>query len=192
MKRAHREVDKGREAIKAVLRLLPEDDRPHADHRPRRQGDLRGSSARSRRSAVPLYEGMLHARTLAPIRGGPARRERVAGVRVVESEAISTEVIADLGYVEAELNKAAKALEAGKAEGRRRGPPPGPGPGGRLPLSPGRQAAGRGPRCDLAGQAPCEESNAVQAGANLAIARQRLEIYRQVLPEDRRAGGRRR
>jgi hypothetical protein len=35
---------------------------------------------------------------------------------VVESETISTEVTADLDYVEAQVNKAAKALEEKKAE----------------------------------------------------------------------------
>src|SRR4051794_17213355 len=114
-KRARKEVDKGREAIKAVRALLPkttvhtrttapdgkviyEDEREVQDER------------------VPLFEGMLHARTLAPIQEAQRDAGRVAGVRVVESESISTEVMADLGYVEGQLGRAARALDDKKAE----------------------------------------------------------------------------
>jgi len=51
-------------------------------------------------SRILLFEGMLHARTFAPILA--AKREQgpeatdVAGIQVVESEAVTTEVTADL------------------------------------------------------------------------------------------------
>src|SRR4051812_47109280 len=106
-KQARQEVYKGREAVKAVRALLPrttvhtrttapdgkviyEDDREVQDDR------------------VPLFEGMLHARTFAPIQEAQRDAGRVAGVRVVESEAISTEVMADLDDVEAQLARAAR------------------------------------------------------------------------------------
>ena len=110
-----KEIDKGRQAIKAARALLPttsiqtttkdpsgkvvyEDDRVVQDDR------------------VALFEGMLHARTLAPIQDARRGANRVAGVRVVESEAISTEVTADLGVVDAYLGRAAKVLDDKKTD----------------------------------------------------------------------------
>ncbi len=128
---------------------------------------------------------MVQARTLAPIQAAQRDASRVAGVRVIESEAISTEVVADLEYVEAQLNKAAKALDNKKAEDaatallmaqvrgvdfRYRKED--------KPLAEARDAIWLAKRA-------LEEDNSVQAQANLEIARQRLELYRQVLPEDR-------
>src|SRR4029079_11443324 len=65
---------------------------------------------------VPLYEGMIQARTLAPILAARRDTAQIAGVRVVESEAISTAVTADLDLVEAQLGKAARALDEKKSD----------------------------------------------------------------------------
>jgi len=105
---------------------------------------------------------------------------------VVASEAISTEVNADLGFVEAQLGRAARALDDKKTEDATRA----------LLLAQARGVDVRYNKEDtplaeardamwLAKRA-LEENNATQAQANLAIARQQLEIYRQVLPEEKR------
>jgi len=184
-KRARGEVEKGREAIKAVRALLPrttvhtrttapdgkviyQDDREVQDER------------------VPLFEGMIHARTLAPILSARRDASQVAGVRVVESEAISAEVTADLGFVDAQLGRASRALDDKKTEDAARA----------LLLAQVQGVESRYSKQDtplaeardaiwLARRA-LEENNSAQAQANLAIARQQLEIYRQVLPENKR------
>ena len=65
-------------------------------------------------SRIPLYEGMLHTQTLAPILAARRNAMEVAGVSVVESETIATEAIADLDPIERQLTRAAKALEENK------------------------------------------------------------------------------
>jgi flagellin-specific chaperone FliS len=184
-KQARGEVEKGREAIRAVRALLPrttvrtrttapdgkviyEDEREVQDDR------------------VPLFEGMLHARTLAPILAARRDASQVAGVRVVESETISTEVTADLDYVEAQLGRAARALDDNKSDDAIRALILAQVQGVDFrynkedtPLAEARDAIWLAKRA-------LEENNATQAQANLAVARQRLEVYRQVLPEDRR------
>jgi len=135
---------------------------------------------------IGLFEGMLPTRTLAPILEARRDASRIAGVQVVESEMVSTEVTADLTYVEAQLSRAAKALNDEK-----------PDEAGKVlflaqaqgvdfqydnqvePLAQARDAIWLAKRA-------LEEDNAVQAQANLAVARQQLEIYRQVLPETKR------
>jgi len=183
--RARKEVAKGSEALKAIRAMLPratvhtrttapdgkviyEDEREVQDER------------------VPLFEGMLHARTLAPIREARRDAGRVVGVQVVESETISTEAMADLGFVGAQLDRAAKALDDHKTEDA----------GKALLLAQAQGVDFRYNKQDtplaeardaiwLARRA-LEENNAVQAEANLMIARQHLEVYRQILPEDKR------
>jgi hypothetical protein len=182
---ARKEIDKGRDAIRAVRALLPktsihtrttdpsgkviyEDDREVQDDR------------------VPLFEGMLHARTLAPIQEARREATRFAGVRVVESEAISTEVTADLDTVDAYLGRAARALDDKKAEDAARALMTAQVRGVSFhyakedtPLAEARDAIWLAKRA-------LEENNSAQAQANLGIARQQLELYRQVLPEGRR------
>jgi hypothetical protein len=141
-------------------------------------------------SRIPLFEGMLHARTFAPILA--AKREQgseatdVAGIQVVESEAVTTEVTADLNLIEAQLNRAVKALEENKPEEAVKALAWAQAQGVGLhshkedsPLAEARDAIWLAKRA-------LEENNTVQARANLNIARQQLEVYRQVLPEDRR------
>ena len=96
-KQARKEVDKGREAIKAVRALLPTTTVHTRTTAP--DGKVIYEDEREvQEDRVPLFEGMLHARTLAPIQEAQRDASRVAGVRVVESETISTEVTADLDY----------------------------------------------------------------------------------------------
>jgi hypothetical protein len=135
---------------------------------------------------VPLYEGMVHARTLAPILAAQRDASQVAGVRVVESESISTAVTADLDLVEAQLTRAAKALNDKKSDDAAAALLLAQVQGVDIrynkedtPLAEARDAIWLAKRA-------LEENNSAQARANLAIARTRLEIYRQILPEDRR------
>jgi len=184
-KRARKEVEKGREAIKAVRALLPRTAVHTRTTAP--DGSVIYQDEREvQDDRVPLFEGMIHARTLAPIQAAQADASRVAGVRVVGSEEISTEVIADLDFIEAQLTKAARALDDKKAEDAARA----------LLLAQVRGVESRFSKEDtplaeardaiwLARRA-LEENNTAQAQANLAVARQQLEIYRQVLPESRR------
>jgi len=185
VKQARGEVEKGREAIKAVRALLPKTavrTRTTApDGKVIYEDDREVQEVR-----VPVFEGMLHSRTLAPILSARRDETRVAGVRVVESEAISTEVTADLGFVEAQLGRAAKALDDKKSDDAARALLLAQLRGVDVryskedtPLAEARDAIWLTKRA-------LEENNAAQARANLAVARQRLEVYRQVLPEDKR------
>jgi len=184
-KQARREVDKGREAIKAVRAMLPKTDVHTRTTAP--DGKVVYEDDRQvQEDRVPLFEGMLHARTLAPILAARRDASQVAGVRVVDSETIFTQVTADLDFVESQLGKAAKALQDNKTDDA----------AGALLQAQVRGVDFRYSREDtplaeardaiwLARRA-LEENNATQANANLAIARQQLEIYRQSLPEDKR------
>src|SRR4051794_36284069 len=90
-KLARKEVDKGREAARAIHALLPRTTVRTRTTAP--DGKVIYEDEREVQvDEVPLFEGMLHARTLAPIQEAQRDARRVAGVRVVESEAISTEV----------------------------------------------------------------------------------------------------
>jgi len=185
MKQARKEVQKGLEAIKAARMILPRMDVRTRTTAP--DGKVIYEDEREvQDDRVPLFEGMLHARTLAPIQEAQRDAGRVAGVRVVESETISTEVTADLGYVEGQLNRAAKALDDKKTEDATRALYMAQIRGVDFrynkedsPLAEARDAIWLARRA-------LEENNSVQAQANLSLARQRLEIYRQVLPEARR------
>jgi len=184
-RQARKEVDKGREALKAVRVLLPRTTVHTRTTAP--DGHVIYEDEREvQEDRVPLFEGMLHARTLAPIQEAQRDASRVAGVRVVESETISTEVMADLDVVEAQLNRAAKALDDKKPDDATRALLLAQIRGVDFhynkedtPLAEARDAIWLAKRA-------LEENNSTQAQANLAVARQRLEIYRQVLPESKR------
>jgi len=184
-KQARKEIDKGRDAIKAVHSLLPTTTVRTRTTAP--DGKVVYEDEREvRDDRVALFEGMLHARTLAPILTAQRDASQIAGVRVVASEAISTEVKADLSFVEAQLGRAAKALDDKKAEDAVRALFLAQAKGVDVrynkedtPLAEARDAIWLVKRA-------LEENNTTQAQANLAIARQQLEIYRQVLPEDKR------
>ena len=119
---AKREVENAWHALKAIRAIEPKTavhTRTTAPDGAVVYEDLR----EVRENVVPLFEGMIHAQTLAPI--VDAKRDaitasdaEVKGVRLIESESIRTEALADLGVVESQLHKASKA--ARRQEGRRR------------------------------------------------------------------------
>lgn len=182
---ARREVEQGRTAVEAIRAILPKTTVHTKTIAP--DGKVIYEDKRKvQEERIPLFEGMLHTRTLAPILEARRDASRIAGVQVVESEMVSTEVTADLTYVESQLSRAAKALNDEK-----------PDEAGKVlflaqaqgvdfqydkqvePLAQARDAIWLAKRA-------LEEDNAVQSRANLAVARQQLEIYRQVLPETKR------
>ena len=73
-------------------RHAAQDDRPHPDHGARRQGDLRGRGEVQESVASPCSRGCCTPRPLAPILAARRNALEVAGVQVVESERIATEV----------------------------------------------------------------------------------------------------
>jgi YfdX protein len=182
---ARKELEKGLEAVKAVRALLPKT----AVHTRTTAPDgkvIYEDQREVQDDQVPLFEGMLHARTLAPIQEAQRDANQVVGVRVLESQAISTEVMADLGYVQGQLGRAVRALEGKKTEDALRALVMAQIHGVQFqynredsPLAEARDAIWLTKRA-------LEENNTVQARANLAVARQRLEIYRQVLPDAKR------
>jgi YfdX protein len=182
---ARKEVDQGRRAVKAIRALLPRTTVFTRTTAPDGKA-IYEDEREVQENQVPLFEGMLHARTLAPIQEAQRDANRVAGVRVVESETISTRVTADLDFIEAQLGRAAKALDDKKTEDAARALLLALVRGVDLrytkedsPLAEARDAIWLTKRA-------LEENNTTQARTNLGVARQRLEVYRQVLPEDKR------
>jgi len=184
-KQARNEVDRGNEALRAIRAILPKTSVHTRTTAP--DGKVIYEDRREvQEDQVPLYEGMIHARTLAPILAARRDATRVAGVRVVESEAISTEVTADLDLIEAQLDKAARALEEKKTDDAAQALLAAQVRGVDLhysqvdtPLAAARDAIWLTRRA-------LEENNTTQARANLNVARQQLELYRQLLPEGHR------
>jgi len=183
VKQARKEVDKGREAIKAIRALLPRTSVHTRTTSP--DGRVIYEDEREvQEHWVPLFEGMVHARTLSPIIAAKRDAVEVRGVRLVGSETITTEALADLDYVDGQLAKATKALDDDKAEAATKALAMAQTEGVDFrsrkedaPLAASRDAIWHAKRA-------LEENNATQARANLAIARQQLELYRQLLPED--------
>jgi len=185
MERARKEIDKGREAIKAIRTLMPKTTVHTTTTAPGGQV-IYEDEREVQEDQVPLFEGMVHARTLAPILAARRDSAQVAGVRVVESEAISTAVTVDLDLVDAQLGKAARALDEKKPDEAAAALILAQVRGVDIrynkedtPLAEARDAIWLAKRA-------LEENNSAQARANLAVARTRLEVYRQILPEDQR------
>ena len=112
-KQALMEVNKAREAAKAIRAMLPKGTvrtRTTAPDGKVIYEDEQGVQV----GRIPLYEGILHAQTLAPILAARRNAMEVAGFNVIESERIATEVIADLDPIEGQLARTAKALEENK------------------------------------------------------------------------------
>lgn len=185
---ARSELEMGRKAIKAVRAMLPsttvhtkttapdgevvyEDNRELQEHR------------------VPLFEGMISTKTLAPIVAAKEDAHdalEVKGVRLLGSETITTEAFADLEYVERQLERAANALSDNKPDAATKALASAQVRGVEFryqkedsPLASARDALWLAKRA-------LEENNSTQAQMNLQIARQQLEIYRQLLPEGQR------
>ncbi len=189
VKRARHEVHKGRQALQVIRAVLPRTTVYTKTTAP--DGKVVYEDDREvQESRIPLFEGMLQARTYAPILAAKREQESeandVAGIQVIESEAITTEVIADLNLIEAQLHRAVKALEENKPEEASKALAWAQVQGVGFhshredtPLAEARDAIWLAKRA-------LEENNTVQARANLNIARRQLEVYRQVLPEDQR------
>jgi YfdX protein len=183
--RALREVNKAREAIKAIRAMMPRvtvHTRTTAPDGKVIYEDEEEVQARR----IPLYEGILHAQTLAPILAARRNAMEVAGVQVVESERIATEVVADIDPIESQLERAAKALEHRKPEDAAKALA--------MALVRGLDLRFSKEDSDLASardeiwlaRRSLEENNPTQALTNLAAARQRLRVYREILPQDQR------
>lgn len=199
LKAAHKEVDKGREATKAIRALLPKTTVHTKTTAP--DGNVIYEDQREvQENRVPLFEGMLSTKTLAPIvaakhdaanhkQEAANNKQEVAevtGVRLVSSETINTQVLADLNLVEAQLGRVAKALDEKKADEAAKALAVAQVRGVEFrydkedtPLAASRDAMWLAKRS-------LEENNAVQAQANLSVARQSLRLYREIAPQERR------
>jgi hypothetical protein len=135
---------------------------------------------------IPLYEGILHAQTLAPILAARRNAMEVAGVQIIGAERIATEVVADIDPIESQLERAARALEQKKPQDASRALA--------MTLVRGLDLRFSKEATDLASardeiwlaRRSLEENNPTQALINLAAARQRLRIYREIVPQDQR------
>lgn len=185
---ARHEVNKGQTAIKAVRAILP----TTAVHTKTTGPDgkvVYEDDRELQEDRVPLFEGMISTKTLAPIVAAKEDSQdavELKGVCLVGSETIVTEAFADLGYVEGQLDRAAKALSDNKGDVATKA----------LALAQVRGVDFRYHKEDaplaaardalwLAKRA-LDANNSTQAQANLNVARQQLEIYRQLLPEGQR------
>ena len=178
-------MNKGLAAIKAIRAMLPK-----ATVRTRTMAPdgkvIYEDEDEVQQTRIPLYEGMLHTQTLAPILAARRNALDFAGVHVVESQTIATEVMADIDRIEGQLTLAAKDLEHNKTADAAKV----------LALALVRGIDVRFNKDDTPltaardaiwlARRSLEENNATQALANLAVARQRLLVYREVLPQDQR------
>ena len=185
---ARNELDMGRKAIKAVRSMLPSTI-VHTKTTAPDGGVVYEDKRELQEHRVPLFEGMLSTKTLAPIVAAKEDAQdavEVKGVRLIGSETITTEAFADLEYVERQLERAANALNENQADTATKA----------LALAQVRGVEFRYHKDDsplaaardalwLAKRA-LDEKNATQAQTNLNTARQQLEIYRQLLPEGQR------
>lgn len=184
-KAALREVYKAREAIRTVREILPK-----LEVRTRTVGPdgktVFEDSYETQDGRVALFEGMLHSQTLAPILAARRNALDVVGLRVVQAETVVTEAIADIEPLDAYLARAAKALEQNKTEEAAKALA--------MALVRGLDFRYRKEDTELASardamwlaRRALEENNSAQALVNLAIARQRLRLYREILSADQR------
>jgi hypothetical protein len=194
LKRAHKEVDKGRQALKTIRALLPWTTIHTKTTAP--DGTVVYEDQREvQENQVPLFEGMLSAKTLTPIavakqeagnnKNNKQEATEIKGVRLVSSETITTQVFADLNVVEAQLMRAVKALDANKTDDADKALAAAQVRGVEFrynkedtPLAQARDAMWLAKRS-------LEENNAVQAQDNLSVARQSLRLYREIAPKER-------
>jgi hypothetical protein len=184
-KLARQEVEKGRQALKAIRSLLPRMSVHTTTKAP--DGKVVYEDDREvQQDRVPLFEGMLHERTLAPILAAKRDAVEVTGIRLVGSETLVTEAVADLDIMETQLGRAAKALENHKTDEAAKALTAAQVRGVEFfssredtPLAEARDALWLARRS-------FEENNPAQARANLDMARQRLRVYREVAPQERR------
>ncbi|MDB5351476.1 MAG: YfdX protein [Planctomycetota bacterium] len=184
-KAALKEVNKAREAIRAIRAMLPRTVVRTRTLTPDGKA-IYEDEREVLPTRIPIYEAILHAQTLAPILAARRNAQQIAGVSVVESESIATEVIADLDPIEAQLTKAAKALQDNKPEVASKALA--------MALVRGLDVRFNKEDSELASardeislaRRSLEENNPTQALANLALARERLRVYRELLSQDQR------
>ena len=185
---SHHQVEMGRLAVKAVRNLLPVTIVQTKTTAP--DGNIVYEDRRDvQEDRVPLFEEMLSTKTMAPIASAKqdARDSvEIKGVRLVGSETIITEAYAHLDYVEGQLERAFKALKDNKADQAAKALTLAQVRGVEFrfrkedtPLAAARDAIWLTKRA-------LEENNNIQAQTNLSIARQQLEMYRQLLPDGQR------
>jgi len=184
-KDAQKEVTKGREAIQAIRRMQPKTvvhtKTLAPDGKAIFEDEIEVQDAR-----IPLYEGILHARTLAPILSARRNAMELAGVQVVESERIFTEAIADLEVIQAQLARAAKSLENNKSDDASKALADALIRGIDFRFTKEDKELASARDAIWLARRSLEENNVTQALVNLEAARQRLRLYREVLAADQR------
>jgi len=185
-KDALKDVNKGREALKAVRAMLPKAD-VHTKTLAPDGKVVYEDECEIQESRIPLFEGMLHTQTLAPIVAARRHAMEIAGVQVVEAETIATEAIADIDAIEGRLKRAAKALEQNKSDDASKALAEALVRGIDFRFSKEDKELASARDAIWLAKRSLEENNATQAVVNLEAARQRLRLYREVLSQDQRA-----
>jgi YfdX protein len=184
-KDALKEVNKGREAIKAIRAMFPKMIVKTKTTAPDGK-TVYEDECEVQDSRIPLYEGMLHAQTLAPILAARRNALEVAGVHEVQSETIAAEVIADIDPIDGQLSKAARALEQNKPEDAAKALDTALVRGVDVRLNKEDSELASARDAIWLARRSLEENNAAQALVNLEFAKQRLRIYRELLSQDQR------
>jgi len=182
-KDALKEVNKAREAIKTIRSMLP----MASIHTKTMAPDgkvIFEDDTEVQESRIPLFEGLLHTRTLAPIVAARRNAMEIAGVQVVESETIVTEAIADLDPLEAKLARAAKALEENKDDDATKALAQALVRGIDFRYTKEDKELASARDAIWYARRSLEENNVTQALVNLETARQRLRLYREVVSQD--------
>ncbi|WP_165226437.1 YfdX family protein [Aquisphaera insulae] len=184
-KEALKEVNKARDAIKAVRSMLPRTEVHTRTLAPDGKA-IYEDDREDQPGRIPLYEGILHRQTLEPILAARRTAMEFAGYRLVDAETIATEVVADVDSIETQLTRAAKALEHDKTAEAAKALATAMIHGLSIqynkddsPLTAARDGIWMARRS-------LEENNSTQALANLETARLRLQTYRGLLSEDQR------
>ena len=179
-------MNKSREAIKAIHAMLPKTMVHTKTTAP--DGKVVYEDDREvQESSIPLFEGLLHTETLAPILAARRNALDVAGVHVVDSETIVTEAIADLNVIEGQLTRAAKALGENKAGCRRRPRWPRPLSGVSISVSTRKTRRSWSPATHFGWRGGLwKRTTFAQAIVNLVSANGGLRIYREVASQNER------
>jgi len=185
-KGALKDVNKGRDAIKAVRAMLPKANIHTRTTAPDGKAIFE-DDYEVQESRIPLFEGLLHTQTLAPIVEARRNAMEVAGVHVVEAETIVTAVMADIDPIEAHLARAAKYLEQDKDQDAAKALAQTLIKGIDLRYSKEDKELVSARDAIWLAKRSLEENNVTQALVNLEVARQRLRIYREVVSQDQKS-----
>lgn len=184
-KDALKEVNKAREAIKTIRAMLPRTEIRTKTTAP--DGKVAyDDECEFQNSRIPLYEGMLHSQTLAPILAARRNAMQIAGVHVVESETVVADVVADIDPIDGQLARAAKALEENKSDVAAKALDQALVRGIDVRINKEDSELASARDAIWLARRSLEENNVAQALVNLESARQRLRIYRELLSQDER------